>query len=57
VKLYDVCGREVLVLLDAKLEPGYHTTSVEGTGLASGIYFCRMSANGFSQTRRLVLLR
>jgi hypothetical protein len=30
---------------------------VNASGLASGVYFCRMTADGFSAVRRLVVLR
>lgn len=57
VKLYDVAGREVRTLVDKKLEPGYHHTVVDGDGLSSGVYFCRMVAERFVETKKLVLLK
>jgi len=57
VRLYSVTGREVRTLADADMDPGYHTVTLDGAGLASGIYFCRMEAPGFQDTRKLVLLK
>ena len=57
VRLYDVSGREVRILADGEIEAGQHSVRISSRGLASGIYFCRMAAPGFSRTQRLVLLR
>lgn len=57
VKLYDVAGREVRTLVDDTYEPGYHTVPLYADGLASGVYFCRMSADTFTETRKLMLLK
>ena len=55
--LYDSSGREVRTLVDDEYEPGYHETLLDASGLASGVYFCRMSAGSFSEARKLVLLK
>ena len=57
VTLYDVAGREVRTLADDTFEPGYHTIPLYAEGLASGVYFCRMTAGSFSETRKLMLLK
>jgi hypothetical protein len=60
--VYDMLGREVAVLVDGKKEAGSHAVEFHATGLASGVYFYRMTADGASgvpymQTRKLVLVR
>jgi hypothetical protein len=57
IRLYNVAGREVRTLADGEMDPGYHTVTLDGEGLASGIYFCRMEAPGFEDTRKLILLK
>jgi hypothetical protein len=57
VKLYDAAGREVRTLVDRRLDAGYHRITVEGGSLSSGVYFCRMVADEFVETRKLVLLK
>ncbi len=57
MKLYDASGREVRTLIDREMDPGYHRTVIEGSGLASGVYFCRMVAGKFIESRKLVLLK
>ena len=57
IRLYDATGRVMRTLVDADAAPGYHQASLVIDGLVGGIYFCRMEAEGFSYTRKLVLLR
>jgi hypothetical protein len=55
--VYDVGGRLVATLLDRDMSPGYHTEVFDGAGLASGVYFYRLRAGVFIQTRKLVVLK
>jgi hypothetical protein len=57
VTLYDVAGRVVRELADREFEPGYHEIPLRADGLASGVYFCRMSTEGYNETRKLLLLK
>lgn len=57
IVLYDVAGREVRTLVDEELPAGWHQTVLEAQGLASGIYFCRMTAGEFTDARKLLLLK
>lgn len=57
LRLYDLGGRLVRVLVDEELAAGAHETMLDGTGLASGIYVCRMTAGAFTQTRKLALVK
>jgi formylglycine-generating enzyme len=55
--VYDVLGREVAVLVDEKREAGSYEVTFNGASLSSGMYFYRMDAGSFTQTRKLMLLR
>lgn len=57
LRVFNLLGREVTVLVDKELPPGYYTTTWDASGLPSGIYLCRMEASGFTQTRKVVLLK
>lgn len=57
IRLYDITGREVRTLVAGHVEPGYHQIELRVPGLTGGIYFCRMDAQGFSATKKLVLLK
>jgi hypothetical protein len=57
LKIFDLLGREVATLVNEKLAPGTYTRQWDATGFASGIYFYRLAARNFIQTRKLLLLR
>ncbi|MFQ5604609.1 MAG: T9SS type A sorting domain-containing protein [bacterium] len=57
LKLYDVLGREIATLVDEEFQPGEYKVDFKAKGLASGIYFYRIQAEGFVQTRKLTLLK
>ncbi len=57
LKIYDALGREAAVLVDEELPAGRYSRRWDGRGLTSGIYFCRLQAGAFVQTRKLLLLR
>lgn len=55
--VYDLLGREVAVLVNERKAPGSYTVRFDGSGLASGVYLCRMSAGPFVESRKMLLLR
>jgi len=57
LKVFDILGREVASLVDKTLDQGTHNVVFEANDLASGIYFYRLQAGAFVQTKKLTLLR
>ncbi|MBI5473802.1 MAG: T9SS type A sorting domain-containing protein [Ignavibacteriae bacterium] len=55
LKVYDLLGREVATLVNEIKQPGEHTVQWNTEELASGVYFYRMMAGSYVQTRKLVL--
>jgi hypothetical protein len=55
--VYNPLGEEVAELTNADLEAGYHTATFSASGLASGVYFYRLQAGDYVETKRLVLIR
>ncbi len=57
LKVYDVVGREVATLVNEAQAAGEHTATFNGANLASGIYFYRLQAGNFVQTRKMLLVK
>jgi hypothetical protein len=57
LKLYDIQGREIKTLIDDFLAAGYYSANFDGTNTASGIYFYRLNAAGYSKTLKLILVK
>jgi hypothetical protein len=55
--VYDILGREVATLVDGHQEVGQKTVTWNASGLASGVYVCRLQAGSFSAVRKLVLMK
>ena len=57
LKVYDVLGREIATLVNDKLEAGTYSATFETSGLASGIYFYRLTAGKYVETKRMILAK
>jgi len=57
INLYNVSGQKVAVIISERQRAGYHSVDFSTGSLASGIYFYRIEANDFRETRKMVLVR
>ena len=57
LKIYDILGREVTTLVNGKNEPGEHSVSWNAMNVSSGVYFYRIIAGDFVQTKKMVLMK
>ncbi len=57
LKVYDVLGREVKVLVNQFKEKGKYSVRFDGTSFSSGIYFYRIEAGGYNSVKKMVLLK
>lgn len=57
LKVYNVLGQEVLVVVDEVKQPGRYEVRVDASVLASGAYLYRLRAGDFVETRKFILLR
>ena len=57
LKVYDLLGQKIATLVDKKQQAGYHSVRWDATLYPSGIYFYRIQAGDFSQTRKMILLK
>jgi len=55
--LYDVLGRKVEVLINEEQDAGYYKAKFNAGRLASGIYFYRIQAGSFVETKKMILLK
>ena len=62
LKVYDLLGREIRILIDQYQNPGIQKVYWDGFDrsdkpASSGIYFYKLEANGFTQSKKMILLR
>ena len=57
LRLFDILGNEIAVLVDREETAGVHEVSFDGSNLASGVYFYNLRAGEFNETRKLMLLK
>lgn len=57
LKVYDVTGKEVSVLVNGQRTAGNYEIKFSGNNLSSGIYFYRLETNGFIQTHKMILMK
>jgi hypothetical protein len=55
--VFNTLGQQVATLVQEEREAGYHEVKFDATGLSSGVYFYRLTAGDFTQSRRLHLVR
>ena len=57
VDVYDLQGRLIETLVDGDLIQGSHSVDFDGSAMPSGLYLIRMTAEGTSDTERILLIR
>jgi photosystem II stability/assembly factor-like uncharacterized protein len=57
LSVYDMLGREVSTLVNGDQDAGYHEVRFDGSNLPTGVYFYRMQAGSYVETKKLLLIR
>ncbi|NUN68481.1 MAG: lamin tail domain-containing protein [Bacteroidetes bacterium] len=57
LKVYDMLGKEVAVLVNGVRSAGEHTARFDAAHLPSGIYFYTLRTGSFTQTRKMLLMK
>jgi len=57
LKIYNIEGKEIATLVSEELGSGKYERSWNGEGFPSGVYLCRLQANNFSETKKILLLK
>lgn len=55
--VYNLLGQEIKTLVNEFKESGTHTINFDAVGLNSGVYFYKIESNGYTQTRKMTLLK
>jgi phosphatidylserine/phosphatidylglycerophosphate/cardiolipin synthase-like enzyme len=57
LKVFDVTGREVSLLLNQRLSAGSYEVTFDGSKLGSGVYFYQLQSGGVIKTKKMILLK
>ncbi len=57
LKIFDLLGREVAIIVSEEMSAGNYTRKWNAANMSSGIYFYRLQAGSFTETKKLVLLK
>lgn len=57
IRVYDLLGKEVAALVNEQKEPGYYEAVFDGSNLASGLYFYKIEAGSFVETKKMMLIK
>jgi hypothetical protein len=55
--IYDILGREVSTLFNKELQPGTYEVTWDASSNPSGVYFYKLATQGYSETKKMVLIR
>ena len=57
IKVYDITGKVVSELVNSRFKEGSHTVKFDGSNLASGVYFYRITTSRFSDVKKMILVK
>jgi hypothetical protein len=57
IEIYDLTGRRIRTLVDEERQAGYYRVTWNAQDAPSGVYFCRILADRFSDTKKMLLLK
>lgn len=57
LRIYDITGKLIDTYLDSRVNTGYYNAEIDGTKLSSGVYFYTLTADGFTDTKKMVLIK
>jgi len=57
IKVYDILGREIRTLVNEEKFVGYYEVNFDASSLSSGVYFYRLQAGKFSDSKKFILMK
>jgi hypothetical protein len=55
--IYDILGREVIVLVNEMMDEGRHDIHFDGSKLSSGVYIYRLTTKDFTASRKMMVVK
>lgn len=57
ITVYDITGRTVKQLVNGTFSPGVYAAEFDGSGISSGTYFYKMETPGYTETKKMILIK
>ena len=57
LKVYNILGQEIAILVNKELHAGYHEYQFDASNLTSGMFFAKLESNGFSEVKKMLLIK
>jgi flagellar hook assembly protein FlgD len=57
LSIYDINGQLVSKLIDGQVSSGFHKVNWNASNYSSGVYFYKLTTNGFSDTKKMMLVK
>ncbi len=57
LKVFDLMGREIETLVNEKQSPGVYEAEFNGEFLSSGVYYYKIKAGSFNETKKMILIK
>ena len=55
--IYDLLGKEVSTLINEQLQPGSYSVDWDASNFPSGVYFYKLEAGDYSESKKMVLIK
>ncbi|MBN2104268.1 T9SS type A sorting domain-containing protein [bacterium] len=57
IAIYDLLGREIMTLVNKKLQAGFHEMNIDANNISSGVYIYRIQSGDFIQSKKMMLMK
>jgi hypothetical protein len=57
ITVFDLLGKEVASLVNGNVEAGYHQAEFNGSDLSSGLYIYKIETDGFTDVKKMILVK
>ncbi|MGH2575330.1 MAG: T9SS type A sorting domain-containing protein, partial [Ignavibacteria bacterium] len=57
LSIFDVLGREVATLVNEQLKPGTYEVDFDASKLTSGVYYYKLIAGNFTETKKMLMIK